>query len=109
MSISKLNVFHWHITDSHSFPYESEAFPELSNKGSYSGKVYTKDDIFEIIGFAQELGIRVIPEFNVPSHTRSIALSHPELIVCKDIEPSATFCAEPPCGVNYPINIYIAA
>lgn len=42
MAASKLNTFHWHITDSHSFPYVAQSRPELSKYGAYSPKkVYT--------------------------------------------------------------------
>ena len=48
MSASKLNVFHWHMVDSPSFPYESEKYPELSKEGAWGQSmknVYTKEDI----------------------------------------------------------------
>lgn len=60
MSHSKLNKFHWHITDSQSFPYVSKAYPQLAQYGAYSNKeIYTMDDIKEIVEFARVRGIQV--------------------------------------------------
>ncbi|XP_063977429.1 beta-hexosaminidase subunit beta-like isoform X1 [Diachasmimorpha longicaudata] len=86
MSYNKLNVFHWHIIDDNSFPYQSKAFPELSEKGSWlPGLVYTADDIKHVMEYARLRGIRVMPEFDSPGHVRSWGESHPEMLTtCYD-------------------------
>ena len=62
MSYSKFNVLHWHIVDAISFPYQSTMFPEMSRQGAYSpDHVYTADDVKDIVAYAKNRGIRVIP------------------------------------------------
>lgn len=56
MSMSKLNVFHWHVVDSQSFPLEIPGFPELARKGAYSSQdIYTTADVQDIVKYATEV------------------------------------------------------
>lgn len=77
MSMNKLNVLHWHMTDSQSWPYQSQKYPELSQKGAFRPDlVYSAQDVQHVIQEAYYRGIRVIPEFDLPGHSYAIGKSH---------------------------------
>ena len=83
LSLLKLNVLHWHMIDSQSFPFESKKFPKLSQHGAYHSKqaIYTHNDIRKIISYAFYRGVEVIPEIDVPGHAASWGIAYPEIIV----------------------------
>ena len=69
MSTVKMNVLHWHIVDSQSFPFVSQHLPALSQDGAWSpSHIYTVTDIQDLVQYANERGIRIIPEFDTPGH-----------------------------------------
>lgn len=69
MAMSKLNTLHWHIIDSHSFPYVSRTWPKFSKFGSYTPeKIYTQEDIKEIVEHGLISGVQILPEFDAPAH-----------------------------------------
>jgi hexosaminidase len=78
MASVKLNVFHWHLTEDQGFRIESKVFPRLTGSGS-DGLFYTQQQAREIIDYARARGIRVIPEFDIPGHTRSWFVGYPQL------------------------------
>ena len=78
MAAVKLNVLHWHLTEDQGFRVESRAFPALHREGS-DGLYYTQDEIREIVAYATDRGIRVVPEFDMPGHTTSWFVGHPEI------------------------------
>jgi hexosaminidase len=74
----KMNVFHWHLSENQGFRAESKKFPKLHGMGS-DGLYYTQDEIRDLIGYARERGIRVVPEFDMPGHSTAWFVGHPEL------------------------------
>jgi hexosaminidase len=78
MAAVKMNVLHWHLSDDQGFRVESKKFPKLTQAGS-DGMFYTQAEIRDFITYAHDRGIRVMPEFDMPGHTRSWYLGYPEL------------------------------
>ena len=78
MAAVKLNVFHWHLSDNQGFRVESVRFPKLHEMGS-DGLYYTQGQVREIISYARDRGIRVVPEFDMPGHSTSWFVGYPDL------------------------------
>jgi hexosaminidase len=78
MAAVKLNVFHWHLSENQGFRVESKKFPKLTGMGS-DGLYYTQDEVRELIAYARERGIRVVPEFDMPGHATAWFVGYPEL------------------------------
>lgn len=98
MAMVKLNTFHWHITDSHSFPLVIKSQPDLANLGAYSPQqIYTREDVADIMHYAHVRGIRVLPEFDAPAHVGE-GWQKKDLTACFNAQPWQNYCVEPPCG-----------
>jgi len=78
MAAVKLNVFHWHLSEDQGFRIESRAFPKLTGLGS-DGLFYTQEQAREIVAYARDRGIRVVPEFDMPGHTSAWFVGYPDL------------------------------
>jgi len=78
MAAVKLNVFHWHLTEDQGFRIESKLYPELTANGS-DGLYYTQEEAKDIVAYARARGIRVVPEFDMPGHTRAWLVGRPDL------------------------------
>ena len=82
MALNRLNVLHWHIEDSYSFPLVSRRFPLLSDRGAWDkSQTYSLRDVAGIVEAARLRGVRVIPELDIPGHTYSWGLAYPNLTV----------------------------
>jgi hexosaminidase len=78
MEAVKMNVFHWHLSENQGFRAESKKFPKLHELGS-DGLYYTQEEMVDLIAYARDRGIRVVPEFDMPGHSTAWFVGHPEL------------------------------
>ncbi|MFE6491882.1 beta-N-acetylhexosaminidase [Streptomyces sp. NPDC057748] len=97
LAAHKLNVFHFHLTDDQGWRIEIKRFPRLTEVGSWRSRTkhghraselwdetphgghYTQDDIREIVAYAAERHIRVVPEIDIPGHSQAAIAAYPEL------------------------------
>ncbi|ORY45207.1 glycoside hydrolase [Rhizoclosmatium globosum] len=117
MSATKLNILHWHIVDATSFPIVSKTYPDLTDSAYDKLSIYTYEDVKQVITYAADRGIRVIPEFDSPSHAQAFSFSKvlKPFVLCRNAangwrnpynggvgnQPDGSWfptCVEPPCG-----------
>lgn len=101
MSAYKFNVFHWHLTDDNGWRIEIKSLPKLTEVGGWRverhgkfgsgrkepdpgeptpyGGYYTQEEIKEVIQYAQERNIRIVPEIDVPGHSMALLAAYPHL------------------------------
>jgi hexosaminidase len=73
----KLNVLHLHLSDDQGFRVESRRYPRLT--AAANGDFYTQAQIRNLVAYATDRGIRIIPEFDVPGHSTAIVAAYPDL------------------------------
>jgi hexosaminidase len=78
----KLNLFHWHLTDSEGFRIESKTHPEI-----VSAQHLTLKEVAEIVALAQDYHVEIVPELDVPGHMDAVLARHPELVATQDTYP----------------------
>ncbi len=116
MARFKFNTFHWHLTDDNGWRIEIKSLPKLTEIGAWrvpragrfgeriapkpgetasDGGFYTQDDIREVIKFAAERNITIVPEIDVPGHSMAAIAAYPELSCLKDsstqVNPGSKF------------------
>ncbi|XP_014087645.2 chitooligosaccharidolytic beta-N-acetylglucosaminidase [Bactrocera oleae] len=110
MAASKMNVLHWHVVDTQSFPLEITRVPELQQFGAYGPDlVYSRVDTQNMVRYARLRGIRIIIEIDGPSHAGNGWQWGPmsglgNMAVCVNEQPWRSYCIEPPCGQLNPLN-----
>jgi hexosaminidase len=78
MAAVKMNVLHLHLSDDQGFRIASSQFPKLVEMGS-DGQYFTKAEIRDLIDYASDRGVRVVPEFDMPGHSTAWFVGYPEL------------------------------
>lgn len=117
MAYYKLNRFHWHLTDDQGWRIEIKSFPRLTSVGAWrvarpgdfegfveppkpgekasDGAFYTQEQIRDVIRYAHDRHISVMPEIDAPGHSMALIASYPELCVTKDtsirVNPGSSF------------------
>ncbi|GLI76030.1 woronin body major protein [Penicillium ochrochloron] len=71
MALSKLNVLHWHLDDTQSWPMQIRSYPQMTKDAYSSREIYTEADMRRVIAYARARGVRVIPEVDMPGHSSS--------------------------------------
>lgn len=92
LSLFKINKFHWHLTDDQGWRIEIKKYPKLTeigskrknNDGSFHQGFYTQEEIKEVVQYAKERFIDVIPEFDTPGHAIAILAGYPEFSCSKE-------------------------
>lgn len=105
MASYKMNRFHWHLTEDQGWRIEIKKYPDLTGKGAFRsstslgwgdviqpdtiayGGFYTQDDIREIVAYARERFIEIVPEIDIPGHTQAAVAAYPELLACDPENP----------------------
>lgn len=84
-SILKMNVFHWHLTEGLGWRIEIKKYPELTKKGAFVGEgeeqqgFYSQEEIREIVQYAADRCVTIVPEIDMPGHAEAALASYPEL------------------------------
>lgn len=78
LAAMKMNVFHWHLVDDQGWRIETKKHPKLIELAS-DGLYYTQEEIRNIVKYADERGILIVPEIDVPGHGSAILTAYPEI------------------------------
>jgi hexosaminidase len=116
MARYKLNLFHWHLTDDEGWRIEIKSYPNLTKKGAFNvekygyfgtfsaplpdeprtyGGFYTQEDIKEVVQYAKERFVNILPEVDVPGHSLAAVASYPDLSCTPDADKYEVGSGEP--------------
>lgn len=104
MAAYKMNRFHWHLTEDQGWRIEIKKYPKLTEVGAWRnskvlgwgdvkpdgmkyGGFYTHEDAKEILAYAKELFIEIVPEVDIPGHSQAAVASYPEFLACDPQNP----------------------
>lgn len=105
MAANKMNVLHWHLSDSESFPLILSEHPELSLKGAFGkDRRYSEEQVKELVDFASRLSIRVVPGLSMPARAGIWGRAWPEVVTnCSQAALLKSGCTRPEafCRVGF--------
>ena len=106
MAACKLNIFHWHLTDDQGWRIEIKKYPKLT---ALSKSFYTQEEIREIVAYALARNITIVPEIDVPGHSRAACTAYPQL-ACRNAKGkknkrSRTYCPSDPYTYSFLENV----
>lgn len=84
MALSKMNILHWHLDDSQSWPVRMSTYPQMTNDAYAPWQTFSHDDIKDIIQYARARAVRVVPEVDMPGHSAA---------GWQQVDPSIVACA----------------
>ena len=99
MAAYKMNRFHWHLTEDQGWRIEIKKYPKLTEVGAWRdtkvcawgdvkpdgiryGGFYTHEDIKEVVAYAKERFVEIVPEVDIPGHSQAAVASYPEFLAC---------------------------
>lgn len=111
MAAYKMNRFHWHLTDDQGWRVEIKKYPRLTTYGAWRntmtlswgntlpdgeryGGYYTQDDVREIVAYARERFIEIVPEVDIPGHSQAAVAVYPEFLACDPEKPHEVWISQ---------------
>lgn len=111
MAAYKMNRFHWHLTDDQGWRVEIKKYPRLTTYGAWRntmtlswgntlpdgeryGGYYTQDDVREIVAYARERFIEIVPEVDIPGHSQAAVAVYPEFLACDPEKPHEVWLSQ---------------
>ena len=111
MAAYKMNRFHWHLTDDQGWRVEIKKYPRLTTFGAWRntmtlswgstlpdgeryGGYYTQDDVREIVAYARERFIEIVPEVDIPGHSQAAVAVYPEFLACDPEKPHEVWLSQ---------------
>lgn len=111
MAAYKMNRFHWHLTDDQGWRVEIKKYPRLTTYGAWRnsmtlawgntvpdgeryGGYYTQSDIREIVAYARERFIEIVPEVDIPGHSQAAVAVYPEFLACDPEKPHEVWLSQ---------------
>ncbi|MHC4506736.1 MAG: beta-N-acetylhexosaminidase, partial [Planctomycetota bacterium] len=110
MALHKLNVFHWHLVDGHGWRLEIKKYPRLTSVGGFRhqppigrhGGFYTQAEVRELVRYASDRNITIVPEIEMPGHSRAACAAYP-FLACQDNGVEVGYFFTYPCpGKSFP-------